>query len=397
MTLVDEATLVLPHGEVDGAGLVVEDGVIVEVLSAGAPRPPAAERLAYPGYRILPGFIDVHVHGVDGIDVLDTADAVSRVAARLPRFGVTAFCPTTVACAPEDLAKVLRGVAAARACPPGAGARVLRAHLESNFINPVYRGAQPAECLRRPHGESEARGGASSFSGGDVLRVIAGHRDAVAIVTLAPEIEGGVDLVRTLTAAGHRVSLGHSAATYDEAMAAIEAGACHATHLFNRMPPLAHRAPGLAGAVLASPRVTAEIICDGYHVHPAMVRLAIDAKQPGGILAITDGTAASGLPVGARAQLGGRRIVASERTAVLEDGTLAGSVLTMDGALRMLVNEVGLSVVDAAQMCATAPADALGLLSQGRLTPGAAADLVVLDDRLRVRQTFVAGRPCLEH
>lgn len=397
MMLVDEATLVLPHGEVGGAALVVEDGVIVEVLPAGAPRPPAADRLAYAGHRILPGFIDVHVHGVDGIDVMDTADAVSRVAARLPRFGVTAFCPTTVACGPEDLANVLRGVAAARALPPGVGARVLGAHVESNFINPDYRGAQPAECLRRPHGGSEARGGGASFSGGDVLRVIAGHRHAVAIVTLAPEIDGGLDLVRTLTAAGHRVSLGHSAATYEEAMAAIEAGACHATHLFNRMPPLAHRAPGLAGAMLASPRVTAEIICDGYHVHPAMVRLAIDAKQPGGVLAITDGTAGSGLPVGARARLGGRPIVVTERTAVLEDGTLAGSVLTMDGALRMLVNDVGLPVVEAARMCATAPADALGLVSQGRLTTGAAADLVVLDDRLRVRQTFVAGRPCLEH
>jgi len=396
MILIDEATLVLPDRELHGAALVIEDGVITGLLPVGAPRPTFATRFAYPGHRLLPGFIDVHVHGVEGVDVLDTADAVAMIAARLPRFGVTGFCPTTVACAPDALAGVLRGVAAARAEPAPSSARVLPAHLESNFINPAYHGAQPVSCLRIPD-DTAGTDAASAFSGRDILRVIAGHRAEVGIVTLAPEIAGGLDLVRELSAAGHRVSLGHSAATYEQAMAAIEAGARHATHLFNRMPPLGHRAPGLAGAVLGSPRVTAEIICDGHHVHPAMVRLALEAKRTGGLLAITDGTAGAGLPVGARAQLGGRTIVVTERTAELEDGTIAGSVLTMDGALRMLVQQVGLSVVEAARMCATTPADALGFTGHGRITRGSVADLVVLDARLHVRQTFVAGHPCLEH
>lgn len=397
MIVLDEATLVLPHREIGGAALVVDAGVIVDVLMPSAARPAAAQRMAFPGHRILPGFIDVHVHGVDGVDVLDDAEAVSRVAARLPRFGVTAFCPTTIACAPQDLERTLLAVAEARALPAPTRARVLPAHLESNFINPDYRGAQPLECLRRPGGSPHPGDAGSSFTGDDILRVIEAHLDSVAIVTMAPEIDGGVELVRRLTAAGLRVSLGHSSATYEQAMAAVDAGACHATHLYNRMPPLHHRAPGLVAAVLDSPRVVAEIICDGHHVHPAMVRLAIAAKRTAGVIAITDGTAGSGLPVGARARLGGQPIIVTERTAVLEDGTLAGSVLTMDGALRMLVHETGLTVVEAARMCATTPADALGLDAQGRITRGSAADLVVLDEHLRVRQTFVAGRPCLEH
>lgn len=396
MTLIDEVTLVQPHREITGAALLLDQGLIVDVLAPGAPRPASPARLAFPGHRVLPGFIDVHVHGVEGVDVLEAAGAVAAVAARLPRYGVTAFCPTTVACVPADLARVLAGVAAARAAPAPGSARVLPAHLESNFINPAYCGAQPPACLRLPNGERIDGGPAGAYSGDDILRVIAEHRASVGIVTLAPEIEGGLALVRTLSRAGHRVSLGHSAATYDEALAAIDAGARHATHLFNRMPPLAHRAPGLAGAVLASPHVTAEIICDGHHVHPAMVRLAIEAKRPGGVMAITDGTAGSGLAVGARARLGDQAIVVTETTAVLEDGTPAGSIVTMDGALRMLVSVVGLSIVEAARLCATTAADALGLAAQGRITAGSAADLVVLDQDLRVRQTFVAGRPCLE-
>jgi N-acetylglucosamine-6-phosphate deacetylase len=160
------------------------------------------------------------------------------------------------------------------------------------------------------------------------------------------------------------------------------------------MPPLGHRAPGLAGAVLASPEVQAEVICDGVHVHPAMVRLAVRAKGVDGVMAISDGTAAAGLPPGTRARLGGRPIVAGERTATLEDGTIAGSLLTMDGAFRLLVGQVGLSLVEAARLCATTPARALGLGDAGRLAPGLRADLVLLDRDLRVRQTWLAGRPC---
>ncbi len=173
-------------------------------------------------------------------------------------------------------------------------------------------------------------------------------------------------------------------------MDGIRVGARQATHLFNRMTPVTHRAPGLAGAVLESDDVIAELICDGVHVHPAMMRVALAAKRPERIMAITDGTAGSGLPYGSHATLGGRRITLRD-AAYLDDGTIAGSVLTMDRAFAKLTSEVGLSLVDAAIVCATTPARALGLQGFGVLAPGAIADLAILDRDLRVVQTWVAG------
>jgi N-acetylglucosamine-6-phosphate deacetylase len=273
----------------------------------------------------------------------------------------------------------------------GASARVLPAHLESNFISPEYKGAQPGTCLRTPRAPLQTNGD-DAFSGVDILRVIERRRSQIAIVTVAPEIPGGLELVSQLAAAGHRVSIGHTGATYEEAVGAIAAGVCHATHLFNRMTPMTHRAPGVVGAVLESEAVAAELICDGFHVHPALLRLSIRAKGVARVMAITDGTAGSGLPVGSRARLGGRTIVVTERTAELEDGTLAGSVLTMDAAFRLLVRTVGVSVVEAAALCATTPAQQLALADTGRIAPGCAADLVILDrETLRVRTTMVRG------
>jgi N-acetylglucosamine-6-phosphate deacetylase len=271
------------------------------------------------------------------------------------------------------------------------GARVLPAHLESNFINPEYRGAQPAACLRTPSNVGAVPSVAEDFSADDILDVIAAARPDIGIVTVAPEIAGGLDLVRSLVAAGHRVSLGHSGADFETANAAVDAGARHATHLFNRMTPLTHRAPGLAGAVLAREEVAAELICDGYHVHPAMCRVAIAAKGADRVMAITDGTAAAGLAVGASARLGGRPIRVGERAAFLDDGTLAGSTLTMDAAFRNVVSAFGGSIVEAATLCSTTPARELGLTGFGVLAVGATADLVVLDRSFNVTRTLIGG------
>jgi len=398
MILLSGATLVLPDRRLPAGTLVIDPPRIADILEGERPASPGDRRIDASGDVIVPGFIDVHVHGVEGADTLDPGPAVDAIARRLVRYGTTAFCPTTVACPPEALRRVLDAVAALRAAPPRGAARVLPAHLESNFISPEYRGAQPLECLRMPPRPGRGNGGgrpaarsARDYSGADILAVVAAARASVAIVTLAPELPGGVDLVRTLTASGHRVSLGHSAATFEEAVAAIDAGARHATHLFNRMPPLHHRSPGLAGAVLTREEVDAEIVCDAYHVHPAMVHAALRAKTEARVLAITDGTAASGLAPGSRASLGGRPITARAEAAFLDDGTLAGSVLTMDRAFRVLVERVGVSVETAARLCATNPARALGLADQGRLEPGALADFARLDGALHVRETWVGG------
>jgi N-acetylglucosamine-6-phosphate deacetylase len=382
-------------------GTLICEGDRIVDIRAGRHRAAGAS-----GYCIVPGFVDVHVHGVAGVDVLDEGEAVEAMASCLPRYGVTAFCPTTVACAPAALRNVVDQVRRARRGAMS-GSRVLPAHLESNFINPDYKGAQPARCLRSPRPGLEKSSGLrvrsavledsgnaspEEFDAGDILREIDEASADIGIVTIAPELEGGLDLIQWLVARDHIVSVGHSAATFDEGLAAVAVGARHATHLFNRMPAVSHRAPGLAAAVLHSEDITAEIICDGVHVHEAMIGLAIRLKRPAGIMAITDGTAASGLQAGSVVRLGGQRIRATESAAVLDDGTLAGSILTMDAAFRRLVNKVGCSLVDAATMCASTPAREMRLADAGVIAPGAVADVVILDERLEVLQTYISGR-----
>ena len=386
MIVLSGAEVVLPDRVLSPGTVVIDDGRIIDIKSSSATAG-SASNFAFHGHYIVPGFIDVHVHGVDGVDTLNGRTAVGDIASRMPRFGVTGFCPTTVACAPTELRAVLEQVRRAREVPDPLAARVLPAHLESNFISPDYCGAQPVSCLRAPG----ATANDGEFSARDILDTIAASRPDVGIVTVAPEVPGGLDLVASLVASGHRVSLGHSGADYDTAIAAIDAGARHATHLFNRMTPMAHRAPGLAGAVLSREEVAAELICDGYHVHPAMCRLAIAAKGASGVMAITDGTGASGLPIGSTARLGGQRIEARSEAAFLEDGTLAGSVLTMDRAFRTIVTRFGSTIVEAATMCSTTPARELGLTGFGVIAVGAVADLVVLDRGFRVVRTFIGG------
>ncbi len=389
-TIITGASLVLPDRVATGHTLVVEGDRITDVVSG--PRLAAAgeRRIQLDGHFVVPGFVDVHVHGVAGIDVLDGPHAVAAIAAALPRWGVTAFCPTSIACPPDRLETLLESVADGRRTPTRSAARVLPAHLESNFINPEYRGAQPLSCLRAPRRLVAPEG--EAFSAEDILAVIDRHRPDVGIVTMAPEISGGMDLVRSLVASGLRVSIGHSGATYDEARAAIAAGACHATHLFNRMSPLTHRAPGVVGAVLEHDDVAAELVCDCHHVHPAAMRVAIAAKTPARIMAITDGTAGSGLPAGTRTTLGGHSIVVAE-VARLEDGTIAGSVLTMDQAFGRLVTQCGCDLVQAALMCATTPAREMRMHGHGVIAAGAVADLVILDSRLEVVETWIGGEP----
>ena len=392
------ADLVLPDRIASGLTLVVEGDRIVDLIVGPRAAGFGETRVDLTGLAVAPGLVDAHVHGVHGIDTLDGPGSIAAIAARLPRHGVVAFCPTTVACPPDRLAAVLAEVAGARARPAAGSARVLPAHLESNFLNPDFRGAQPQDCLRsadpRTLGPSDPR--TTRFSVSDVLATIDAHRADIATITLASEIDGGLDLVRRFAAAGMRVSLGHSGATFEQAQQAIDAGARQVTHLFNAMRPLGQREPGLAGAALVNDDVAAELICDGHHVHPAMLRLAVSAKGPGRVLAISDGTAGSGLPRGSRARLGGRSITVGD-TAVLDDGTMAGSVLTMERAFARLVSMAGLDLVRAAHVCATTPARELGLHGHGVLAPGAVADLVVLTSNLEVAQTWVAGVPVWEH
>jgi N-acetylglucosamine-6-phosphate deacetylase len=380
------AELVLPSGVRSGATLVLEHGRVADITDAA---PGDADlRVDCTGQWIVPGFVDVHVHGLMGTDVMEGAGAIARIASLMPQFGVTAFSPTAIASAPDQLVTFLDDVGGARHDVTPGSARVLPAHLESNFVNPDYRGAQALGCLRLA--QSPAEHVYRDFSARDVLDVITRYRLNIAIVTLAPELPGGLALVKSLVSSGIRVSLGHSGATFDEARAAIAAGARQATHLFNAMRSISHRAPGLAGAVLAADEVTAELICDGLHVHPAIMHVAIVAKGPSRVMAITDGTAGAGLPRGSTAKLGNRPIHVEE-VARLDDGTWAGSVMTMDRTFAQLVHACGVSVRDASEMCSTTPAREIGLTDHGRITVGAAADVVVLDTQFGVVDTWIGG------
>jgi len=382
MIVLSGADVVLAEGLRSPSTVVLDGDRIVEVASGTRPDSAGVQHFDLSGHVIVPGFVDVHVHGVEGTDTLDGRDAVSRIAAGLPKYGVTAFCPTTVACDATLLHEVLDGIHDARERPALRSARVLGAHLESNFINSEYRGAQPETFLRVPSAPDSA----------EILAEIEHAGTSVAIVTLAPELDGALELIRQLAGRGTRVSLGHSGATFERAEAAIDAGARHATHLYNRMPPLSHRDPGLVGAILTRKEVAAEIICDGVHVHSPMIQLAIAAKGTDRMMAITDGTAAAGLPDGSFASLGRRRICVRDGAAYLDEGTLAGSVATMDLVFWFLVKQVGLSLCDAARLCSTTPANELGLSGCGSIAPGALADLVVLDRNLTVKQTYIGGQ-----
>lgn len=381
------ASVILPDRIASGLTLVIEGARIVDLITGPREIGAREERVDVSDSVITPGFIDVHVHGALGVDALDGDGSIAAIARALPQWGVTAFCPTTVACSPKALDRVLAEVAALRAAPEAGAARVLPAHLESNFINPDYAGAQPVDCLRALRATSRH----TSFSAYEILTVIERRPADVGIVTMAPEIDGGLELVRSLTAAGIRVSLGHSGASFDQAQEAIAAGARHATHLFNRMRPMTHRDPGVAGAVLASDDVAVELIADGWHVHPSMIRVAVAAKGPAQAIAITDATAGAGMPRGARAALGGRPISVGD-VATLEDGTLAGSVATMDRVFGCLTGPCGIDVVSAARLCATTPAQQLGLVGHGAIVPGAIADLTVLDGSYQPLQTWIGGR-----
>lgn len=416
--------VVLPDHVLERGSLVIEDGVVKDVLEHERPWPSSVVVEDARNLYCVPGFVDVHVHGIAGVDLLDGSEAVRAVARRMPQRGVTAFCPTAVACDAETLEQFLSAVSEARRHPESGAARVLPAHLESNFIARTYAGAQnPQHILDLPPGpvsswtmgstfqansnqpndggSEELGAGRTSFHDGpedhsrtaqSILTLMERFRPDIAIVTMAPEIDRGMDLLRWVVDRGWIASLGHSAASFEQAIEAIEAGASHATHLFNRMPPMSHRAPGLVGAVLSSGAVTAEIVCDGYHVHPAVVRTTVAAKGLHKVMAISDGTAGTSCAEGTTVRLGGRPIVVGEQACFLPGGTvLAGSRCAMDEAFRFLIGPVGLAPAQAAYLCSTSACRHLGMRGFGVIGPGAPADLTLLDRHFRVARTMVGG------
>jgi N-acetylglucosamine-6-phosphate deacetylase len=319
---------------------------------------------------VLPGFVDLHVHGGGGRDVMEGGDAARNVAAAHACHGTTSMLATTMTAPSEEIAAAFEALARF-VHKREEGARILGVHLEGPFINAGKLGAQPD--FARSLGLDEVRR----------LNAIAPIR----LITIAPETPGHADAIGQLRAEGIVVQLGHSLASYEEAADALARGATGFTHLFNAMSGFHHRSPGMAGAALAHAEY-AEIIPDLLHVHPGAIRAALRAIPR--LYCVTDSTAAAGMPDG-EYRLGRQKVTKCMGGVRLADGTLAGSTLTMDQALRNLVDTLGMDLADASRRVSTHAADYLGLPDRGRLVPGAWADMVVLDRDLAVKRVLVEG------
>lgn len=319
---------------------------------------------------VLPGFVDSHVHGGGGSDTMQGGDAIARIARLHVRHGTTSMLATTMTAPLPELEFAMAAMGpACRARAPGA-ARVLGVHLEGPYINSGKLGAQPD--FVRP---------------ASIAEVLALHAQApIVLITIAPELPGNLAIIPDLRAAGFRVQIGHTLASYEDGVAALERGAGGFTHLFNAMTGMHHRAPGIVGAALAHARY-AEIIPDLLHVHPGALHAALRAIPC--LFCVTDSTAATGMPDG-EYRLGSHRVTKCMGGVRLADGTLAGSTLTMDQALRNLVG-LGLSLRDASLRVSTHAADYLGFHDRGRIEVGCHADLVVVDRNLRLRRVIAEG------
>jgi N-acetylglucosamine-6-phosphate deacetylase len=324
---------------------------------------------------VLPGFIDLHVHGGGGADTMQAAQgrqAIDTIACTHARHGTTALLATTMTAPRGEIEAALCAVAGACTARGEGAARVLGVHLEGPYISPDKLGAQPAFALVP-----------------SVAEILALHALApIRVVTLAPELPGALETTAALVAAGIRVQIGHSAASYEQACSALAQGASGFTHLFNAMSGLHHRTPGAVGAALAHAQ-HAEVIPDLLHVHPGALRAALRAIP--GLYCVSDATAATAMPDGAYTL--GRHSVSKCAGAVrLADGTLAGSTLTLDQGLRNLVHGLGLSLREASMRVSTHAANYLGLSDRGSLVAGAWADIAVLDAELQLRQVVVEGQ-----
>jgi len=372
-TCIEGGTILTPTRRIEHGWVLVEDD---HILGTGHGDPPPADRTIDAAGRLVgPGLIDLHVQGLEGVDLWDPSpERYTRAMRRLAEKGVTA-CQASVPPEPE-VCEVMRGrvgrPAGGRKAPVE-GARLLGLYFEGPFIAPEQRGAIAEDLVATPSPEAAEA-------------VIGFSRGLLSMITIAPELPGATDLVRRFRQvagpAGKPVvcALGHTAAGYDEAVSAIRVGATHCTHLFNAMAWMHHREPGTAGAVLIRPHVTAEVICDGVHLHPATVRLTILCKGPQRTCLVTDSVSGRGATV----------VDGAPRTA---DGRLAGSLLTLDRAVVNARHFADLDLEAALEMATLTPARVLGLDDRlGSVEPGKAADLILFDPHMKVSLTMVAGQ-----
>lgn len=336
-------------------------------------------------FTAVPGFIDMHIHGVNGADTMDaTNEALDTMTESLPKEGTTSFLATTMTQSVDAIEKALRNVGdyIKNGSTPGK-AEIVGVHLEGPFVNSEKAGAQPEEFMINPDIEI--------FEEWQKLT-----NNMIKLVTVAPELPGGLPFVRHLNNHGVIASIGHTNATYDQVVEAIDAGATHVTHLYNQMRGLHHREPGVVGAAYLHEELKAEMIVDGVHVHPKMVKLAYEQKHDDGLILVTDAMRAKCLANGTY-DLGGQDVHVKDGRATLADGTLAGSILKLGQAVKNMIEFTGCSLKETIQMASVNPAVQLNIFERkGSIEVGKDADIVILDDQLNVYYTFCLGKLAYE-
>jgi N-acetylglucosamine-6-phosphate deacetylase len=382
--LLHTARALTPTAEIPSAGILIRDGVIEAIgPRQGMSLPASAQEIFAVGDTAIPGFVDVHIHGAGGHDVMEGTDEAMTVVARtLARHGTTSFVATTVTANPDDTCRSVEGIArfiARQFNTDAPCAEVLGVHYEGPFLSKARRGVHPSEWLQSPSADLLDR----------LLQAASGN---ARILTIAPELLGAAPCIDAAHNAGVVVAMGHTDATYEQARAAMARGVRHAVHVYNAMRPFSHRDSGVIGAVLTSPEVSAELIADSVHVEEAAMRILLQAKGAGGVILISDGLSATGMPDG-KYMLGTFEVTVSGGVCRNSEGKLAGSTLTLDRALRNVV-ALGIPLSDAVRMLTANPAKLLGIeFKKGALRTGADADIVLLDQNLQVTNVWTRGIP----
>jgi len=381
-TLIHAARAFTPTSEIEDAGILFREDVIEAVgPRSGMSLPSGAQEIRADGRIAVPGFIDVHIHGAGGHDFMEgKPEACRAVSRKVSEHGTTSLVATTVTASSDDTVRAVEGIAgymARQHQTEEARAEILGIHFEGPFISKERRGVHPPEWIQLP----------SSQTLGRFLKAAAGN---ARILTIAPELLGAAPCIDAAREAGLVVSMGHTDATYEQARAAMARGARNATHVYNAMRPFSHRDPGVIGAVLTSPDINAELIADGVHVEEAAMKLLLLAKGVARVILVSDGLSATGMPDG-KYMLGNLEVTVSGGVCRNADGVLAGSTLTLDRALRNIVN-LGIALPDAVRTLTLNPASMLGIeFKKGSLRTGADADIVLLDEGLRITNVWARG------
>jgi N-acetylglucosamine-6-phosphate deacetylase len=324
---------------------------------------------------LIPGMIDVHIHGANNYDMMDgTTESIQEVSKKCAKTGCTGFLVTSVSSSLDDLISMIQSVK--KVIGNEEGAKILGIHLEGPYLNIERKGMQNPQYLRHPNLD-------------EMHLIFQEAGDLIKMVTIAPELPGGMELIHYLTERNVVVAIAHSNATYEEAQKAFKEGVTHITHCFNAMPSIHHRSPGLVTAALEDDNISVQAIVDGVHLHPGIVRLMHKIKGADRMVLTTDALQAMGVGDG-EYLFGGHSVTVTNGIARLKDGTLASSTVTMNRSLK-LSTEFGISLEDSIKMASTTPASILNLAQIGRIAPGYDADLVLLDDEFNVSCTIIRG------